>query len=104
MNRHVVLCLAPGLPLFCLSSALEVMRHANRFADDTAYRWTLLCENDQPVQDGNSIWWHPSARLDSVESPDLAFIVAGLCAEPATEPWQIEMPGVQASDDKSQVG
>ena len=80
MSRHIVFCLCPGLPLFCLASALEVLRHANRFAGDDSYRWTLLCENDRPLQDGNGIWWNPGASIDTVEPADLAFIVAGFDA------------------------
>ena len=80
MARHVAFALCPGLPLFCLASALEVLRHANRFAGETAYHWTLLCENDRPLQDGNGIWWYPGASIDSVEDADFAFIVAGFDA------------------------
>ncbi len=80
MSRHVVFGLCPGLPLFCLASALEVLRHANRFAGESTYRWTLLCENDHPLQDGNGIWWYPGAGIETVEPADLAFIVAGFDA------------------------
>ena len=80
MSRHIVFCLCPGLPLFCLASALEVLRHANRFAGEKTYRWTLLCENDRPVQDGNGIWWNPGTSIDEADPADVAFIVAGFDA------------------------
>ena len=86
MSRHIVFCLCPGLPLFCIASALEVLRHANRFAGEDSYRWSLLCEADQPVQDGNGIWWHPSANIDTVEPPDLALVVAGFEAAHLDQP------------------
>ncbi len=100
MRRHVVFCLCPGLPLFCLASALEVLRHANRFASNTAYRWTLLCENDRPVQDGNEIWWHPGASIDHVETADLAFIVAGFDAGHVDSPRLVDWLGTQAREGR----
>ena len=104
MPRHVVFCLCPGLPLFCLASALEVLRHANRFAGDEAYRWTLLCENDRPVQDGIGTWWYPRASIDAVEPADLAFIVAGFDAGHLELPQLSSWLGIQARNGRSVGG
>jgi len=49
MTRRIALCLCPGFPLYSVAAALDVMRHANRFATTDYYRWTFLSENDQPV-------------------------------------------------------
>lgn len=86
MKRHIVFCLCPGVPLFCIASALEVLRHANRFNGDDCYRWTFLCESDQPVQDGNGLWLYPGATVAGIGQPDFAFIVAGFEAGQMQQP------------------
>lgn len=80
MTRHIAFCLCPGVPLFCIASALEVLRHANRFADRAHYRWSILTDDDAPVLDGNGLYWYPTGRLSDSEAPDIAFIVAGFDA------------------------
>ena len=90
MPRHIAFCLCPGLPLLPLASALEVLRHANRFAQYQAYRWTLLCEHDRPVRDSNAIRWYPSAGLNSIDTADLAMVVAG------SDAAQLETPRLGA--------
>lgn len=96
MKRHIVFCLCPGVPLFCIASALEVLRHANRFGDDDCYRWTFLCENDQPVQDGNGLWLYPGAAVAETGQPDFAFIVAGFDAGQMQQPQLCAWLGRQA--------
>jgi len=86
MNRHIVLCLCPRVPLFCVAAALDVLRHANRFSASDFYRWTFLCEDDQPLQDSNGIWLRPGANIGDVDPPDLAFIVAGFDAARMQQP------------------
>ena len=86
MNRQITFCLCPGVPLFCIASALDVLRHANRFAAEEFYRWTFLCENNQPVQDGNGLWLYPGQDIADAAPPDLAFIVAGFDASLITQP------------------
>jgi transcriptional regulator GlxA family with amidase domain len=94
MNHHIVFCLCPGVPLFCIASALDVLRHANRFAKSEFYHWTFLCEDNKPIQDGNGLWFHPGEAIDQVESPDIAFIVAGFDASQIKQPqlcrWLVE--------------
>ena len=80
MRRHVTFCLYPGLPLFCLASALEVLRHANRFCGEEFYRWSFLTETDQPVADSNGLLWHPTQNISASDQPDFAFLVAGIDA------------------------
>ena len=86
MNRQITFCLCPGVPLFCIAAALDVLRHANRFSEREFYQWVFLCENDQPVQDGNGLWLYPGQDIADADIPDLAFIVAGFDAS------QIEQP------------
>jgi len=98
MNHRIVFCLCPGLPLFCIASALDVLRHANRFAESEIYQWTFLCEDDQPVQDSNGLWFHPGKNIDQMESPDIAFIVAGFDASQIKQPQLCAWLAKQASN------
>ena len=77
MQRHITFCLCPQFPLFCIASALEVLRHANRFAENTVYSWSFLCEDDKPIQDSNGLWLHPDSTIDQAKSSDMSIIVAG---------------------------
>lgn len=85
--KHIVFCLCAQLPLFCIASALEVFRHANRFSGKTVYRWTFLCENNEPIQDSNGLWLHPGAKIEDVNLVDAAFVVAGFnpLKQPSTQ-------------------
>ena len=76
-GRHIAFCLCPGLPLFCIASALEVLRHANRFAGSEYYSWSFLCEGGQPLKDNNGLLLFPSTTIAEVKPTDMAFVVAG---------------------------
>ena len=87
---HITFCLCPGFPLFCIASALEVLRHANRFAEERFYTWSLLCEDNEPIQDNNGLWLNPSTTIKDAVPSDMAFVVAGF------EPTKIETPNTAA--------
>lgn len=74
---HVTFCLCEGFPLFCIASALEVLRHANRLAQRPFYSWSFLCEDDKPIQGSSGLWLAPETRIDNTRSPDMAFVIAG---------------------------
>lgn len=85
-QRHITFCLCPKFPLFCIASALEVLRHANRFSEKPVYRWSFLCEDDQPVPDSHGLFLQPSTTIKEAADSDMSFIVAGFDAN------QIEAP------------
>lgn len=87
-QRHITFCLCPGFPLFCIASALEVLRHANRFSQDEFYTWSILCEDDEPIQDNNGVWLSPNTRIADAVTPSMAFVVAGF------EPTNILAPNL----------
>ena len=87
--RHFTFCLCPKFPLFCIASALEVLRHANRFSTTDIYSWSFLCENDKPIQDSNGLWIHPDSSIEQAEDSDTSFIVAGF------EPNDIPVPNIR---------
>src|SRR5210317_1173950 len=86
MVRRITFCLCPGFSLFSIAAALDVMRHANRFADKESYRWAFLSENNAPVEDSNGIALTPSTTIASAPESDRAFIVAGFDASQISQP------------------
>jgi AraC family carnitine catabolism transcriptional activator len=86
MTQQITFCLCPGFSLFSVAAALDVMRHANRFATAEYYRWSFLSEDDQPVADSNGIPITPSSRVSAARSADFAFIVAGFDASQILQP------------------
>lgn len=88
MPTRITFCLCPGFSLFSLAAALDVLRHANRFAAADHYQWTFLSEDDQPVKDGNGIPLSPDSDIATAGTAHLAFIVAGFDAS------QMEQPGL----------
>ena len=86
MKRRITFCLCPGFSLFSIASALDVMRHANRFAASEVYQWTFLSENDQPVTDSNGIALPPGYDIANAPTSDRAFIVAGFDASQISQP------------------
>ena len=86
MSRKIAFCLCPGAPLFCIASALDVLRHANRFYGREFYRWIFLCENNKPVDDGNGLWLYPGQDIAEAGPADLAFVVAGFDASQIKQP------------------
>ena len=89
LSRHITFCLCPGFPLFCVASALEVLRHANRFAEEPFYSWSFLCEDDKPIQSNNGLWLVPDTKIEDAISPDTAFVIAGF------NPTKLEVPNLQ---------
>ncbi|MCZ6560145.1 MAG: GlxA family transcriptional regulator [Gammaproteobacteria bacterium] len=86
MTRQISFCLCPGFPLFSIAAALDVMRHANRFAATEFYRWTFLSETDQAVTDSNGIPFSPGCDIATARASDFAFIVAGFDASKIMQP------------------
>ena len=86
MPRQVTFCLCPGFPLFSIASALDVLRHANRFSGKDSYRWNLVSDNDAAVADGNGLELPARCKLDAAEETDLAFMVAGFDASRIRQP------------------
>jgi AraC family carnitine catabolism transcriptional activator len=86
VSRRIAFCLCPGFPLLSLASALDVLRHANRFATHDHYQWLILSETDQPVADGNGIPLTPANTLAATDDLDFAFVVAGFDAGQIRQP------------------
>jgi len=83
--------------LFGIAAALEVLRHANRFAGKTIYRWSFLCEQNQPVQDSNGLFLQPSTSIQQAEDSDIAFMVAAFDANDIEAPQLLQWLSRQAN-------
>jgi transcriptional regulator GlxA family with amidase domain len=101
MPRQIAFCLCPGFSLFSIASALDVLRHANRFAAEDHYQWRILSETDQAVADGNAIPFTPNSRFVDVDAVDLGFIVAGFDASQIRQPRLCAWLARQAHNDST---
>ena len=72
--------------MFCIASALEVLRHANRFTEEPFYSWSFLCEDDEPIQSNNGLWLVPDTKIEDAISTGTAFVIAGF------NPSQLQVP------------
>ena len=85
MPRTIAFCLCPGFSLFSVASALDVLRHANRFAARKHYRWAFFGEDGRPVIDNNGLPF-PCGNIAEAGRPDVAFVVAGFDAGQISQP------------------
>ncbi len=84
--------LVPGFPLVCLSSALDVLRHANDYAGVSRYRYRTYAEDGGTVKAGNGLEVQAAARVADMAEPALLFVCAGgrdpqIGNTPATRKW-----------------
>lgn len=93
-TQSIAFVLAPRFPLFGLASAVEVLRHANRFAGQDLYTWHLLCESGGQVEDSNALSLAAS-RPDPALRPDAVFAVAGYDVDRAQMPLLIDWLSAQ---------
>ena len=86
MPKTLAFCLCPGFSLYSVASALDVLRHANRFSAGETYRWLFLCEQGASVADGNGIELAAQSDYDAEIHADMAFMVAGFDASRIPQP------------------
>ncbi len=85
-TRHIVFCMFHDQPLFSLISAVEILRHANRWYETPVYKWSFITENDNRVMDSTGLALQPTTSLKDIQKPDRIFLVAGF------DPGQISAP------------
>lgn len=69
--------LVPGFPLMSLSSALDVIRHANLYAGYSRYRYRTYAPDGGLVKAGNNLEIQAGAGLEESATPGLVFVCAG---------------------------
>ena len=83
--------LVPNFPLMTLSSALEVLRHANNYAGLERYRYRTYAATGSTVPASNNLEIQAGAHIADMAEPDVLFVCAGLEPEkgntPETRKW-----------------
>lgn len=83
--------LVPNFPLVCLSSALDVLRHANNYAGTQRFRYRTYSSGGAPVRASNGLEIQAGAAVTDSATPELLFVCAGIDPAkgdtPATRKW-----------------
>lgn len=69
--------LVPNFPLVCLSSALDVLRHANNYAGVSRYRYRTYAVEPGTVRASNGLEIQAGAVIAEMAEPSLLFVCAG---------------------------
>ncbi len=76
-ERHIAFLLIEHFSMMAFFSAVEPLRIANRIAEQTLYRWTVLSVDGKPVTASNEMRLMADAALEDIESPHALAICAG---------------------------
>ena len=76
LPHAVALVLLPEFTMMPVTSAIEPLRQANRFAEKALYRWTMHSVDGQPVAASNNILTMVNGDLEAVP-PDASIIICG---------------------------
>lgn len=68
----------PHYTFIALSSAVEVLRMANRVLGREAYEWTIVSSDGTPVPASNGLCLSPTLALDQVGTPSVLFVCGGI--------------------------
>ena len=83
--------LVPDFPLLSLSSALEVLRHANNYAGRNRYRYRTYAATPGTVCASNGLEIQAGAVVGDMAEPALLFVCSGIDPEqgdtPQTRKW-----------------
>ena len=72
--------LLPHFSMIAFSSALEVMRMANRLSGEELYQWPIYSLDGDPVAASNRITITPGGPISEVKNLDVLFLSSGLRA------------------------
>ena len=82
--------LVPNFPLVCLSSALDVLRHANDYAGVKRYRYRTYAEKGGTIRASNGLGIQAGTVIAEAADPTLLFVCAGSAG--GSEPLNGETP------------
>ncbi len=96
--KRIAFFLVPNFSMIAFATAIEPLRLANRTVGRSAYRWTLVSEDGQPVTASNGLTVTTDMDVSAFErqsldqgGPDLVLVCAGLEVEryrsQAVEGW-----------------
>ncbi len=67
--------------MIALSSAIEVLRMANRLSGETHYHWTILSLDGKPVSSSNGLSYADASTYDAAGDPDIVLVCGGTNVE-----------------------
>lgn len=77
--------MVPDFPLFTLSGAMDVLRHANRFLERPRYRFRIFSPDGAAVRASNGLEVTAAAGLDADARPWMLNVVCGFHPERVTD-------------------
>ncbi|ARS54343.1 GlxA family transcriptional regulator [Kushneria konosiri] len=75
--RHIAFLLLERFSMMAFFSAIEPLRIANRIAERTLYRWSILSMDGHPVSASNDMRLMADTTLEHVDRPDALAVCAG---------------------------
>jgi AraC family transcriptional regulator, glycine betaine-responsive activator len=63
--------------MIALSSAIEVLRMANRLSGQTHYSWTVLTVDGKPVPSSSGLAFADAVTYDAADDPDMVLVCGG---------------------------
>jgi AraC family transcriptional regulator, glycine betaine-responsive activator len=72
--------------MIALSSAIDVLRLANRVSKRDLYEWSLVSVDGAPVEASNGLSMSPTLSIDHIGPANIVFVVGGVQVEKATTP------------------
>jgi transcriptional regulator GlxA family with amidase domain len=85
LPQNVALIVVPEFTMMPVTSAIEPLRLANRFAEKTLYHWSLHSLDGKPVAASNGIITNVNGDLESIPSDAVIIICAGLDVQRHTD-------------------
>ena len=76
-TRRFVFLTLPDYSFIALSSAIEVLRMANRVARRPAYEWTVVSVDGAAVVASNGLQLAPTVSIEAMGLPDIVFVCGG---------------------------
>ena len=87
---HIAFLMTPDYTLVTLTSAIAVLRMANRLSGRELYRWTCWTLDGVPVSSSDGLQIVPEGDVDSLGPLDILFVCAGYHVERHCDPELLE--------------
>lgn len=85
-RRRFVFLTLHNYTLLALSSAIDVLRMANRVAKQDVYEWSLVSLSGSPEEASNGLSLAPTASITDMGPADIVFVCGGVHVEQAVTP------------------
>ena len=89
-HRFIFLTL-PNYSLIALSSAVEVLRMANRVTKQDIYEWSLASLDGIPTPASNGLSMSPTLAVENMGAADIVFVCGGVNVEQSVTPELLQV-------------